>query len=85
VVFKRINKFNSRCRQLALAVFISYFLLCDGIANAQSFKNADIKLYDFFNTFFIQETPVEVNGLPNNMTENFGLETVSFTIQHTKG
>lgn len=58
--------------------------MCSCSLNAQSFKNNDIKLYDFFNTFFIQEIPIEVNGLPNNMTEKFGLETVSFTIHHKR-
>ena len=82
MIFNRVNKPNSRRRQYAPAVCIIFFLLYSAVSNAQTFRAGNIKLYDFFNTFFIQEIPVEVSGLPANMTETFGLEKVSFTIHH---
>ncbi|MBC7652421.1 MAG: proprotein convertase P-domain-containing protein [Deinococcales bacterium] len=81
---KRENNYSDSWQPLATVVFFTIFLMGSIALNGQVFKTSNIKLYDFFNTFFIKEIPIEVSGLPNHMTENFGLEIVSFTIQHKR-
>lgn len=53
-------------------------------AQAQTFSKQNVKLYDYFNTFFIQEIPVKVNGLPLKADSVYGLEKVKLTLHHER-
>ena len=63
--------------------FISSFLFAISVS-AQSFQTRNIKLYDFFNRFFIQEIPIEVAGLPTVMNDSFGLEGIQLSLHHNR-
>jgi subtilisin-like proprotein convertase family protein len=80
---KKILVLN-KCNKLASVLFFINLFFISYRMYAQSFSTTNIKLYDYFNTFFIQEIPVEVKGLPDSMTKNFGLEKVSYTIHHNR-
>ncbi len=64
-----------------------YFLLClifYSKMNAQSFSAKNVELYDNFNELFIQEIAMQVSGLPDEIDENFGLESVEITLHHIR-
>ena len=84
MIHKKIFSQNSCWFIKATAVFLLFFISWSSNLKAQSFYASNIKLYDFYGSFFIQEIPIEVTGLPNNMTESFGLETVGLTIHHNR-
>ena len=52
--------------------------------NAQTFSAKNIKLYDYFNRFFIQEIDIDVVGLPVQTDTAFGLEKIAITLHHKK-
>jgi len=49
---------------------------------AQSFSTANVKLYDYFNRFFIQEIPIVVTDLPEKTDNFFGLEKIKISLHH---
>ena len=62
--------------------------LCFGANNemlhGQIFSAKNIKLYDYFNRFFIQEIDLDVSGLVTRTDTLFGLEKISITLHHKK-
>ncbi|MBK8785442.1 MAG: proprotein convertase P-domain-containing protein [Chitinophagaceae bacterium] len=81
-MFKRSVFFRKRKYNL-LVGFISLLIITSSV-NAQTFKSSNVKLYDFFNRFFIQEIPIEVLGLPNAMNDSFGLESIQLSLHHNR-
>jgi len=53
-------------------------------AQSQTFKAGRVPLFDYMNNYYIQETPIQVHGLPNSINQNFGVETIQFTIHHPR-
>lgn len=49
---------------------------------SQTFSVKNIDLYDNFKELFIQEIPIEVMGLPSEITKIFGIENVEITLHH---
>jgi len=58
--------------------FISYY------TNAQTFTATSAPITDYLNTFYIQEIPIEVKGLPTTVDEVFGFESLNLTLHHTR-
>lgn len=63
---------------------VLYFLFQISSISAQSFVTKNIQIKDFQNTFYIQEIPIEVSGLPNKMDTSFGLEKIKLTLHHNR-
>ena len=51
---------------------------------AQSFSASNVKLYDYFNQFFIEEISISVKGLPAKTDTLFGLESIRLTMHHNR-
>ena len=71
-----------------LSIKIAFWVLCfctnNKTVSAQVFSAKNIKLYDYFNRFFIQEIYIEVSGLPVKMDTSFGLEKIQLTLHHKR-
>ena len=61
-------------------LFILAIVTCEG----QTFSTKNIKLYDYLNTFFIQEIPIKVTGLPTKLDTLYGLESIRLNIHHNR-
>ncbi len=77
-----IKKTTGRCRLFAFACLL--FLFNSNWIQAQTFSAKNVALYDNFKEPFTQEILIEVKGLPQKTTEDFGLETVEITLQHNR-
>ncbi len=73
-----------RERRYDLMFGLISLLLFAGSVNAQTFQTRDVKLYDYFNRFYIQEVPIEVTGLPNVLNDSFGLEAIQLSLHHDR-
>jgi hypothetical protein len=84
------QKSSSTCRlkKKYFSQNLMLLFLCVGtnnkILNAQIFSAKNIKLYDYFNRFFIQEIELEASGLPAKTDSLFGLEKIAITLHHKK-
>lgn len=71
-----------------LSIKIAFWCLCfcanNKTVSAQVFFAKNIKLYDYFNRFFIQEIELDVAGLPAKTDSFFGLEKIEITLHHKK-
>jgi len=81
--FKSNNLLNSRSLKRVSAILLITSLSLNTIS-AQAFKKYNIPLSDYLNTFYIQEIPIEVSGLPNKMDTTFGLEKIKLTLHHNR-
>ena len=78
----KINILNRHFLQVSVYLFIS--LISSIKVNAQTFTSKNVDLYDNFKEPFTQEIPIKVEGLPNNINEDFGLEEVEITLRHNR-
>lgn len=76
----KINSLNRHF--LEVSVYILFSLMLSTNINAQIFTAKNLDLYDHFKEPFTQEIPIKVEGLPNNVNENFGLEEIEITLHH---
>ena len=75
-------------RKKYFLLILLLFILCFGAninrLNGQIFSAKNIKLYDFFNRFFIQEIDLDVSGLPAKTDTLFGLRKIEITLHHKR-
>ncbi len=67
------------------SVFGMLLLLSNSFfASGQVFKVSEKPLYDYFDYYFRQEIPIEVIGLPEKISTDFGLEMATLSIEHKR-
>ncbi len=79
IIYKKSNSSNATTIVLLFCLLNSFISI-----QAQTFSNNKTVLFDYMHKYFIQEIPIIVDGLPNQIDKHFGIESIQFTIHHER-